>query len=80
MDSEKTQPTTEVDCVVLRPCPFCGMDDVTIDRTDYESEFGDAFYEVACGRCDIEGPGGFTPEEAADRWNRRNKLRPELGT
>lgn len=78
--SKTPDPSLGVHRVVLRPCPFCGMDDVTMDRTEYESEFGYAFYEVACGRCDIEGPGGFTEQEAADRWNRRNKLRPELGT
>lgn len=64
----------------LRPCPFCGMDDVTVHKIDYDSVFGDGFYEVACGRCDIEGPGGFTSEEAIRRWNHRDKMVSKIPT
>lgn len=56
----------------LMLCPFCGRDDVAVESSTLET--GQEWYEVVCGRCDIEGPGGFTVEQAVIRWNRRNTI------
>lgn len=46
----------------IKPCPFCGSDDVTVDLEDrYYS-----FYSVICNKCQAEGPG--CSDEIEDNW------------
>ena len=72
MDSEKTAPTTEVGCVVLLPCPFCGTDDLC--GPHFREYCGDTYspeWWVECNRCPC---GMETKGNAADlvkAWNRR---------
>jgi hypothetical protein len=60
----------------LEPCPlpWCGhtLSDLSIERV--QSGYGepDGYY-VYCG-CGLEGPEAPTPQEAADAWNRREKV------
>jgi Lar family restriction alleviation protein len=55
----------------IKACPFCGDEDVEVERT--KMSWGDShdIYEVVCSSCDIEGPAGRTSEEACERWNSR---------
>ena len=49
----------------LKPCPFCGSDDV--DLQCYE----DDGFHVVCGKCGGNMPGWDDPDEAIEAWNRR---------
>lgn len=64
----------------LKPCPFCGSSNVTLeDITDEQGEL----WMVQCNGCGISVccPGGedgcadATKEEAAAAWNRRADLK-----
>lgn len=47
----------------LKPCPFCGSSNVTLDPHDQDSC-------VRCLSCEAEGPPG-APAECEGRWNNR---------
>ena len=44
----------------LKPCPFCGSDDLT-DQDDY----------IVCKACNAYGPTADINETIEDAWNRR---------
>lgn len=48
----------------LKPCPFCGSNDVTLEET-YESGY------VRCRSCGAESGFRYSHDEAAAAWNRR---------
>lgn len=54
----------------LKPCPFCGSEDLHID---YEIENGSpkTFY-VVCMNCFAQGPFHYTEKIAIDAWNKRS--------
>lgn len=53
----------------LKPCPFCGGENVT-------NEFDDPFYSVICGICGASS--AFSDEEGAVRlWNARAAVADE---
>lgn len=47
----------------LKPCPFCGSNDLDIERK--------CLFFVTCYKCDCEGPAKKDKEEAIDAWNKR---------
>ena len=49
----------------LKPCPFCGADEASVEVIDYD------FYGVQCYCCKATGPTEETKAEAIDAWNRR---------
>lgn len=54
--------------VELKPCPFCGSDNVTLDEVgDAQAMCGPA-YQVHCPDCNAYGPFGRYPD-AVDGWN-----------
>lgn len=68
----------------LKPCPFCGSDNVKIVYWDEDEqnekawERGDKqnenhYYVIRCYNCDIELFGGATgsAKELVEAWNRR---------
>lgn len=52
----------------LKPCPFCGTDDVCLGAT--ESRAYKEFY-IYCTKCCVEGPHAPTPDKADENWNKR---------
>lgn len=51
--------------IKLKLCPFCG-------GPPKMEELGDAdSFHVVCEACSMGFHANFTPQEAADRWNRR---------
>lgn len=54
--------------VELKPCPFCGTDDVCLGAT--ESRAYKEFY-IYCTKCCVEGPHAPTPDKADENWNKR---------
>lgn len=46
----------------LRPCPFCGSKNLTVDNTHTP------FYTAQCLDCETEGPRAYG---IGDRWHRR---------
>jgi Lar family restriction alleviation protein len=52
--------------VELRPCPFCGGEDVNT----YKSNNADIWY-VACGKCGVRTEGDASQEMAIAAWNMR---------
>lgn len=49
--------------ITIRPCPFCGHDDVEIDKT------GIAEYAVCCPECRAIGPITGHIMESIAAWN-----------
>ncbi len=54
----------------LKPCPFCGQDDAVYALSDF-------LWHVECSACFVSTYGYYTPEEAAQAWNRRKGHDPE---
>ncbi|GKX54065.1 hypothetical protein SOASR030_01770 [Leminorella grimontii] len=65
----------------LKPCPFCGSDNVHITRTagSLHDETG-SFYYVSCSSCCAKSGSEFSPggrytndlyKAVCDRWNKR---------
>lgn len=52
----------------LKPCPFCGSDDVVVEET-YASGY------VRCRGCGAEGGFRYSHEEAAAAWNSRTNAK-----
>ncbi len=50
----------------LRECVFCKEIDELIFM-----QFDEITYQIVCWKCFARGPGGATPEIAADKWNTR---------
>lgn len=49
---------------VLKPCPFCGNEEVEMLECVGTSI-------MCCPKCYTTGPEGNTVEEAIEKWNRR---------
>ena len=58
----------------LKPCPFCGGDDVRLQQNGYtklpDGSRKPTWWEVACMDCDFVGPGDDR-EKVIEHWNRR---------
>ncbi|WP_370688894.1 Lar family restriction alleviation protein [Xenorhabdus anantnagensis] len=59
----------------LKPCPFCGSNNVNVDCLDYKSDY-DSW--VDCLHCDARGPSSYGNENkdisyknAIELWNKR---------
>ena len=48
----------------LRPCPFCGSDNLGLSE----------IFRVHCYGCGAEGPARSRMESAAKQWNRRERV------
>jgi len=59
----------------LKPCPFCGAEDIRIDRIYFNPLFGpDSIPDevrIGCPSCGLEGFIGETEEEVVELWNFR---------
>ncbi len=61
----------------LKPCPFCGADEHTLDQFKqpaidfmyYESR---EVYAVICKNCEIQGAEDVTESLAGKKWNKRS--------
>lgn len=59
----------------LQPCPFCGFDDVKIER--YSTPRDAPYFWCQCKRCGAQGGVGYDYDltnamnKAIDLWNRR---------
>ena len=53
----------------LKPCPFCGYDDIKVEvlRGD-----GLLYYYYECPKCHSCARSAKTEEEARNAWNKRN--------
>lgn len=55
----------------LKPCPFCNHEAQIL----HHPEWSWASYEVECSECGATFDYAFyTPEEAANQWNKRNEV------
>lgn len=56
----------------LKPCPFCGSDNVMVDETFVDAQ-NDPYmeYEVICFDCENRTKPCDTAQDAIARWNRR---------
>lgn len=50
----------------LKPCPFCGSENVNID-----ADIDDYWYWVYCQECETRGPISTVGLDAIEAWNRR---------
>lgn len=58
----------------LKPCPFCGGEDLEIDHAPtYDVRHPDV-YEVHCVECGGRGGEGWTEAEAIAAWNTRAEM------
>lgn len=54
----------------LKPCPFCGSEDLEIEDDLDECEES-RYYWVACNSCGGLGASVQSKDECIERWNRR---------
>lgn len=50
----------------LKPCPFCGEEDLEIKQTTNDSN-----YFILCLYCGMRGPWAFLEINAIELWNLR---------
>ncbi len=63
----------------LKPCPFCGAEEIDIDSEILSPEEGHKeVFRADCLHCDSTGPWGFSKEKAAELWNSRTPSRAAL--
>ena len=57
----------------LKPCPFCGGNDIDIDETDFGRADDPYCYIVSCKGChaNVYVDSDSTMEDAVAAWNRR---------
>ena len=55
----------------LKPCPFCGSNQVIIDDISTEDEEYYMIYCETCGAATSFGDASETKEGATELWNRR---------
>lgn len=62
--------------MIIATCPFCGTNDVSVDKTIDSYSAGSRFewHEVYCEQCDYAGPGDYDERNAIARWNARIPL------
>jgi Lar family restriction alleviation protein len=67
---------TDEDGPLLKPCPFCGSDDLYFNMVNHcrVKHLAD---EIRCASCDAAGGERYTPDEAIEAWNMRVKGKPE---
>jgi len=62
----------------LKPCPFCGSHDCTIERVlrdgCEDGEIEAWAYYVACPSCGAQGGWGKSEGTAEHHWNMREKV------
>lgn len=57
----------------LKPCPFCGKNELTMGRSFVSGNKGKYKnqYYIVCSICDSKGPNWHTEKGAVNAWNRR---------
>ena len=55
----------------IKPCPFCGLDDVSMDS---DSTLGEILHWCCCSTCGCEGPVRSTRLRAVRVWQMRGRL------
>ena len=55
--------------IELKPCPFCGSENVRVVSQTLEAYF--LGYIVHCDGCGVETKHFFDEQKAAEAWNRR---------
>lgn len=55
----------------LKPCPFCGGDDLELAQEDMGPD-GWTFV-IECHDCFARGPDGWRRKEAEEAWNTRHE-------
>ena len=58
-------PKAETAMSKLKPCPFCGSEDVAMLNPEYD------LFWCQCNDCIAETNVGDTDDEALDKWNKR---------
>lgn len=54
--------------IELKPCPFCGSDNVKINYPVY---YSGEVCNVQCYDCNCTTAAFYSPEKASEAWNRR---------
>lgn len=58
----------------LKPCPFCGSEDIKISPPCNDAPEGDLSldcWDVTCRYCGCSSPFAATEDEMFERWNKR---------
>jgi Lar family restriction alleviation protein len=56
----------------LKPCPFCGYEDIEVGATDFN-------YYADCLKCEARGPLEDKEAKAIEAWNKACRPDPPLG-
>lgn len=55
--------------VKLKPCPFCGCRDVSVNKyIEHEGEL----WVVECDNCCVQGPDAWNRVDCINAWNKRS--------
>lgn len=71
-ESPTPSPTKPVEC--LKPCPFCGSDEVLMMH-DHGGD-GRGFHMGQCNECGSSGPEDLNKSRAVEEWNARTPSAP----
>jgi Lar family restriction alleviation protein len=59
----------KIDGYELKPCPFCGGEELEIEIDDVYNEINPVY--VVCRGCQADGPWDLGESGAIERWNER---------
>lgn len=68
MTDEKSTKVNKSQFDFLKPCPFCGSDNIFVD--EFWERYDEPYF-VTCNGCGANGPYTRKKEEAIELWNRR---------
>ena len=66
---ERSVGQSEVDGVVIKPCPFCGNDETNLHFDVMDSPGSKTW--VTCSMCNADGPVEMSVDSAIKFWNMR---------
>lgn len=56
----------------MKPCPFCGSEEISVRRQDYN------FFRATCVNCAATGSHSETRGKAIEAWNERKKFEERI--
>jgi Lar family restriction alleviation protein len=70
-EAKRTRPENneEVTMEKLKPCPFCGFEDIEVDRGEFSSH-------ATCIKCEAQGPLEESVAKAIEAWNKAYRPDP----
>ena len=73
---ERGERAVQPSMMTIKPCPFCGSEELIVDLVESDEGDDGSRHEVFCNECATVGPPATTEEGAIHKWN--NRVDPKL--